>query len=77
MVIEIQPSTNKTLLELIQEKGIKIESQCRAGFCNACKCKLKAGVVVHESSALIMSEDDVLPCSAYAATTVQLEIASS
>lgn len=74
MIISLQPSKTKTILQQLEEKGIKVETQCRSGFCSACKCKLKTGVIIHKSDALVLSEDDVLPCSAYAVTTVKLEL---
>lgn len=74
MIVSIQPSRKTTVLQQMEAQGVKVESQCRSGFCRSCKCKLVAGVVVHNNDALVGSEDDVLPCSAYAASPVRLEV---
>lgn len=74
MIVSVQPNPQKTILSQLSDMGVSVTTQCRSGYCNACRCNLKKGVVVHTSDALVATESDVLPCSSYAVSTIQLEI---
>nr|WP_086938811.1 class I ribonucleotide reductase maintenance protein YfaE [Thaumasiovibrio occultus] len=54
---------NATLLQHLALQGLEAESQCRDGFCGACKCKLVEGDVEYTQTALaFVMPDEVLPC---------------
>jgi glycine betaine catabolism B len=38
--------SHESILELAEDNGIEIESECRAGICGTCKVKLVSGDVV-------------------------------
>ncbi|MCF6777690.1 class I ribonucleotide reductase maintenance protein YfaE [Thiotrichales bacterium 19X7-9] len=55
----------KTLLEVLEQSEIKVNSQCRNGICGACRCKLIKGKATYKSSPLAMiKEGEVLLCLA-------------
>jgi uncharacterized protein len=54
-----------SLLELAERHGLKPESGCRMGICQACQCKLVEGSVRYDATPLdLPSPDTVLTCVA-------------
>ncbi|MCK8045438.1 class I ribonucleotide reductase maintenance protein YfaE [Shewanella sp. 1CM18E] len=52
-----------TLLEALEQKKVKIFSECRSGFCGQCKTKVKSGSVAYIKEPLVELEaDECLPC---------------
>ncbi|MCL1137241.1 class I ribonucleotide reductase maintenance protein YfaE [Shewanella pneumatophori] len=52
-----------TLLEALEQKKVKIFSECRSGFCGQCKTKVKSGSVTYIKEPLVELEaDECLPC---------------
>ena len=65
--------------ELAGPAGLKINSSCRNGTCRTCICKLTSGQVVYRIkwpglSAEEKSEGFILPCVAYPASDVVIEL---
>ena len=65
--------------ELAGSAGSKIDSSCRNGTCRTCICKLTSGQVVYRIkwpglSAEEKSEGFILPCVAYPASDVVIEL---
>ncbi len=53
----------QSLLEALEIKKIRIFSECRSGFCGACKTKVLSGNVQYFSEPLAALEaDECLPC---------------
>ena len=66
--------------ELAASAGLKMDSSCRNGTCRTCICKLTSGQVVYRIkwpglSAEEKSEGFILPCVAYPASDVVIELA--
>jgi uncharacterized protein len=54
-----------SLLELAEQQGLKPESGCRMGVCQACQCRLLEGAVHYDATPLdLPSPDTVLTCVA-------------
>lgn len=54
---------NMTLLETLELHCQPVESQCRAGFCGACRTRLYQGQVRYLTTPLaFIGEDEILPC---------------
>ena len=68
----------ESLLELAEENGIEIETECEAGVCGTCKARLLSGEVDMEVDDGLEEEDVeanmILPCVAVPLTDIVLEI---
>ena len=68
----------ENLLELAEEKGVEIETDCEAGVCGTCKVRLISGKVDMEVEDGLEEEDIaanmILPCVAVPLTDIVLEI---
>ncbi|MFW6053055.1 MAG: 2Fe-2S iron-sulfur cluster-binding protein [Desulfosalsimonas sp.] len=69
--------SHESLLELAEENGIKIETECEAGICGTCKTRLISGEVDMEVDDGLEDEDRdqnmVLPCVAVPKTDISLD----
>ena len=67
-----------SILELAESNGIKIESECRQGFCGTCMVKLLSGKVEMESEDGLDDESKkkgmILTCTAVPKTDISVEI---
>lgn len=55
----------KTVLELVREKGMDPNYGCQEGYCGACRCKLKSGEVEHTEDTIAWRDDgEIIPCTA-------------
>ena len=70
--------SHESLLELAEENGIEIESECEAGICGTCKVRLLSGEVDMEVDDGLEEEDReqnmILPCVAVPTSDISLEI---
>lgn len=68
----------ENLLELAEENGIEIETQCEAGVCGTCKVRLISGRIDMEVDDGLEEEDRrqnmILPCVAVPLSDIVLEI---
>lgn len=64
-----------SLLESLEKAGIPVESQCRKGFCGACRTKLIEGDVeyIHEPLGFTQ-KGEVLACCCKAKTDLSIEV---
>lgn len=66
------------ILELAQEAGVEIETDCEQGFCGTCKVKLLSGEVDMEADdgldAADLEQNMILPCVAIPRTDLVLKI---
>jgi len=69
--------TFESILELAEDNGIEIESECRQGYCGTCMVKLLSGEVDMENTDGLDDSDIennmILTCSAVPKTDVVLE----
>ena len=52
-------SSEKTLLEMSEQAGLKLDYECRSGVCGRCKTKLLAGSVTMEVQDALDETDKV------------------
>ncbi len=72
--ITLDNKKNKTLLEVMENQGLVVESQCRNGDCGTCRCKLISGRVSYSSSPLaFVSHNEILPCVCKAESDLIIE----
>ncbi|MGI2261445.1 class I ribonucleotide reductase maintenance protein YfaE [Shewanella sp. GXUN23E] len=68
---------HSTLLEALEFKKIKIFSECRSGYCGACKTRLLAGKVTYLTPPLAsLAADECLPCCCVPDSNVNLDLSS-
>lgn len=73
--VVIDHQNHKTILESLEYKGVSIPSQCRSGYCGACRTKLVRGSVHYiESPLAAISEDEFLPCCTVPKTDLLVEL---
>jgi glycine betaine catabolism B len=75
---EVQSDGSESLLDLAEQEGIKIRSNCRQGACGACKKKKLEGEVTYEAEPDGLDESDrqagyVLTCTAFPVGRVLIE----
>ncbi|WP_257878924.1 class I ribonucleotide reductase maintenance protein YfaE, partial [Vibrio parahaemolyticus] len=69
------PASTSTLLVQLERKGIAIESQCRNGYCGACRCKLVRGNISYRAEPIAyLNDGEILPCCATATSDVTVDI---
>ncbi|QIR16495.1 2Fe-2S iron-sulfur cluster-binding protein [Shewanella aestuarii] len=60
------PVKDETVLEVLEKAGIEIYSQCRDGYCGACKCKTTNPESVKHKDDILAAfdpESEILACS--------------
>lgn len=63
-----------SILEFLESKNIQINSECRDGFCGACRCKLEDGEVEVSPNAIgYVAEDEILACSTKPKSNVKIK----
>ncbi|HBR0173752.1 TPA: 2Fe-2S ferredoxin-like protein [Klebsiella pneumoniae] len=74
MLITSENSAN-SILEQLESAGVPVESQCRSGFCGACRLKKKSGKVTYNYFPLAyVGADEILPCCCRPCGDVVLDI---
>lgn len=67
---------NETLLEGLERTGHQVESQCRGGYCGACRLKVRSGSVSYAQTPLaFVAHDEILPCCCKVNEPLVLEVA--
>lgn len=70
-------ASNKSLLEIAEDAGVKIDFECRSGICGTCKKRLLGGCVTMETQDALTSDDKakniILMCQARASGPVMVE----
>ncbi|MCW8092411.1 class I ribonucleotide reductase maintenance protein YfaE [Alteromonas sp. ASW11-130] len=70
-----QSSSDKTLLESLEEADIDIHFHCREGFCGACRTQLLDGKVDYTTDPLAYIDDDeILPCCCIATSNLTIKV---
>lgn len=66
-----------SLLQALEQKNVKVFSECRNGFCGACKTKLNHGSVIYHTEPLVELEaDECLPCCCHPDGDVDLALST-
>ncbi|OBW92588.1 (2Fe-2S)-binding protein [Gallibacterium salpingitidis] len=64
-----------SLLENLEQNGIRHEYQCRSGYCGACRAKLLTGTVSYRQPPLaFLQADDVLLCCCQLESDLELDL---
>lgn len=64
-----------TLLETLEKAGLPVESQCRKGFCGACRTKVTKGEVEYSSEPLgFTRKGEVLACICRPKTNLEIDV---
>jgi ferredoxin len=68
-------SNSPLVIRILEDNNIKINTECRAGYCGQCKCEVKNPEAVKHSDDVIaaLGHDQILPCSAYVVDDQELE----
>jgi len=64
-----------SLLVALESQQVKVEYQCREGYCGSCRCRLVAGQVdwIAEPLAFI-NDGEILPCCCRAKGDIEIEM---
>ncbi len=72
-IVTIESNPSNTLLETMEQAGLKPEYNCRDGHCGACRCKLESGEVEYVGFKMAYTEaNEILPCICKAKSNVTL-----
>ncbi|WP_394129911.1 class I ribonucleotide reductase maintenance protein YfaE [Shewanella maritima] len=64
-----------TLLEALEFKKLEVFSECRNGFCGACKTKINSGEVTYVTEPLVeLADNECLPCCCVPETNIDLDM---
>lgn len=64
-----------SILEQLESAGVPVESQCRSGYCGACRLKKKSGEVTYQCEPLaFIGKDEILPCCCVPCGDVVIDI---
>ncbi|WP_245687041.1 class I ribonucleotide reductase maintenance protein YfaE [Shewanella colwelliana] len=67
-----------SLLDALEQKKVKIFSECRNGFCGACKTKINKGTVRYHTVPLVELEaNECLPCCCSPETDLDLALSAN
>ncbi len=67
--------TTYCLLDLLELYAVKVEYQCRSGYCGACRLKLLKGEVAYRQPPLaLINKGEILPCCCIPLTDIELDI---
>lgn len=77
-ILSLSHQGNITLLETLERHHQPVESQCRAGFCGACRTRLYHGQVRYLTTPLaFIGDDEILPCCCVPQTDLQIGLYAS
>ncbi|MUK50865.1 class I ribonucleotide reductase maintenance protein YfaE [Aliivibrio fischeri] len=73
-IITLHNTSHRSLLEVMEQQGLIVESQCRSGDCGTCRCTLVSGEVEYQSLPLaFIGPSEILPCVCKAKTDLVIE----
>lgn len=71
----LEAQVDESLLQSLSRAGLQLESQCRQGYCGACRLPLLAGRVRYRHPPLAwLAGGDCLPCCAEPVGEIRLGI---
>ena len=73
-IITLQNQSSHSLLEVMENQGMIVESQFRNGDCGTCRCTLVSGEVSYQTFPLaFLAPNEILPCVCKAKTDLVIE----
>ncbi|HGJ5876379.1 MAG TPA: class I ribonucleotide reductase maintenance protein YfaE [Arsenophonus sp.] len=73
--IPFHSEQHTSLLDALEQSKMQIEFHCRAGFCGACRVRLRKGkVAYHNNPIACIDKDEILPCSCQPITDIDIDI---
>ncbi|RPA31371.1 class I ribonucleotide reductase maintenance protein YfaE [Shewanella frigidimarina] len=71
-------SPDEVILDVLELHRLDTVSQCRDGYCGACRCKLLAGSVRYIKEPIaFLADNEILICSAVAESDIILNTTAS
>lgn len=68
-------TTHASLLDALETHDVKVEFQCRAGYCGSCRLRLLKGRVIYRQTPLaLIRAGEILPCCCLPAEDIELEL---
>jgi ferredoxin len=68
---------NRTILDVAESAGVRIDFECRSGICGTCRCKLLSGRVTMDVRDALSDADEadgyILACQARATEDVMVD----
>lgn len=72
---KVAASNSNTVLDILIQRGIEVEYNCKDGYCGACRCKLKSGDVKYTQNTIAFIHDgEILTCCTKPVTDIEIEI---
>lgn len=73
---EVPFTSEKTILEALENHTIDVHYQCRDGFCGACRCKISdASKIAYKVDPLAYIDDDeFLPCCSIPLSDIDIDV---
>ncbi|ACS84840.1 MULTISPECIES: class I ribonucleotide reductase maintenance protein YfaE [Musicola] len=64
-----------SLLDALESQRVKVEYQCRSGYCGSCRLRLLKGKVVYRETPLAcLQQDEILPCCCRPLDDIELDM---
>ncbi|HEY0209869.1 class I ribonucleotide reductase maintenance protein YfaE [Acerihabitans sp.] len=68
-------SRHGSLLDALEAHQVPVESQCRSGYCGACRLRLARGQVrYHHTPLAFIQPGEILPCCCLPVEDIELEL---
>ncbi|WP_067705646.1 MULTISPECIES: class I ribonucleotide reductase maintenance protein YfaE [unclassified Erwinia] len=66
---------HRSLLDALEFHQIRVEYQCREGYCGSCRTRLLKGEVCYAATPLaFVQEGEILPCCCLAKGDIEIEM---
>lgn len=73
-LMAIYAPKSQPILDTLEEHDIRLEYQCRQGYCGACRVKLLEGRVEYDETPLaFLKENEIVTCCSKAITDIKVE----
>ncbi|MBK4714116.1 MULTISPECIES: class I ribonucleotide reductase maintenance protein YfaE [Tenebrionibacter/Tenebrionicola group] len=73
--LQCRQQEHPSLLAALEHHRIKVEFQCREGYCGACRTRLLAGEVCWLTTPLaFIKPDEILPCCCKARGDIEIDL---
>ena len=68
-------TSDRTLLESLQNNKTEVLYHCKEGFCGACRCKLKSGSITYINEPLAcVRKGEILTCCSKPEQDIEIEL---
>ncbi|USD58869.1 2Fe-2S iron-sulfur cluster binding domain-containing protein [Vibrio sp. SCSIO 43140] len=73
-VNDIEVRGEGTALQVLESSGYDVRSECRSGFCGACRLKAKGKPIYQQEPIGYCSDDEVLVCCLDSQSDINIEL---